>query len=267
MYELILPAAQTIFGGFQALKSNSELKKLRNEDISYQATPETQKILGMARDNAMHGYSEAEKQAFLQTVAGNSAKAYRMGMSRAGNSLSNAIGASNQIANGQAMNQFAANDANLQRQNQNIYFGQVGQEQNRANMNTQMEVNNNRMAQQSYGNAMSQGIENAFGGLQMGTMVAEDNGLFGKQDPYRSLNPATPNTSLNYANDISMNPNKTQYGQQWQANPYDVQTPQINSIWSPFFGGNLYQNMSAPPIQSRGQSWGGYGNNNKPYQY
>ena len=238
MWELALPAAQMIYGGFQALKANSELKKLRNQDISYQATPETQKILGIARDNAMHGYSEAEKQAFLQTVAANSAKAYRMGMSRAGNSLSNAIGASNQIANSQAMNQFAANDANLQRQNQNIYFGQVGQDQNRANMNTQMEVNNNRMAQQAFGNAQSQGVENAFGGMQMASMVADGNGWGQKGNPNGSVNSGTPNTPLNYANDISMNPNKTQYGQQWQANPYNVQAPQINSIWSPFFGGN-----------------------------
>lgn len=219
----ILPAAQMLYGAFQAIKSNSELKKLRNQDISYQATPETQKILGMARDNAMHGYSEAEKQAFLQTVAGNSAKAYRMGMSRAGNSLSNAIGASNQIANGQAMNQFAANDANLQRQNQNIYFGQVGQEQNRQNMNTAMEVNNNRMAQQSYGNAMSQGIENAFGGLQMGTMVAED--IWGKKDP----NSGTPDPN------VYMGQPQMQYGQQFYGSPYNVPYPPMNSIWNPYF--------------------------------
>lgn len=223
MWELLLPAAQTIYGGFQALKANSELKKLRNQDISYQATPETQKILGIARDNAMHGYSEAEKQAFLQTVAANSAKAYRMGMSRAGNSLSNAIGASNQIANSQAMNQFAANDANLQRQNQNIYFGQVGQDQNRANMNTQMEVNNNRMAQQAFGNAQSQGVENAFGGMQMASMVADD--IWGKKDP----NSGTPDPNV-YIGQPQM-----QYGKQWQPNPYNVQYPQMNSIWNPYF--------------------------------
>lgn len=266
MWELALPAAQMIYGGFQSLKANKELKKLANQDISYQSTPETKQLLGVTRDNAMHGYSAAEKAAFLQNVAANGAKAYRLGMSRAGNSLSNAIGASNQISNSQAMNQFAANDAQQQRQNQNIYAGMVAQDQNRANMNTQLEANNNRMAQQAFGQAQKQGVENIFSGMQMGTMVGEDNN-WGKGTP--NLPPNLPQNSgtpqLNYANDISMYPNKQQYGQNWQANPYNVQAPQINPIWHPFYGGNLYQNMSTPPINN-GQSWGGQWNA-QPYKY
>lgn len=172
MWELALPAAQLLVGAFQKIKSNRELKKLENEDISFKATPESRTIMGIAKADAAHGYNAAQKAAFLQNVASNTAKSYRLGMARAGNSLSNAIGASNNIANSQAMNQFAAQDAALQRSNQGVYNNLVAQDQQRANMNTQNELRNNQMAQQAYGMAGQQGTDNIMSALQMGSMVA-----------------------------------------------------------------------------------------------
>jgi len=169
---LALPAAQMIFGAFQKIKANKELKKLGNEDISFEATPESKTIMGIAKADAQRGYNAAQRGAFLQQVASNTAKSYRLGMQRAGNSLSNAISASNNIANSQAFNQFAAQDAALQRQNQGVYNNLVAQDQQRANMNTQNEIRNNQMAQQAYGMAGMQGNENIMTAIQMGSMVA-----------------------------------------------------------------------------------------------
>jgi len=187
---LALPIAQAIFGGFQKIKANKELRKLQNEDISYNATPETRSVLGVARNNARHGYSAAEKAAFFQNVAANTAKSYRLGMARAGNSLSNAIGASNQIALSNSMNQFAAQDAGLQRQNQAVYNNLVAQDQQRANMNTGLEARNNQMAQQAYGTASSQGNDNIMTAIQMGSMVAPY--LMGGKQPQQPNMPMIP---------------------------------------------------------------------------
>ena len=103
----LLPIAQTLYGGFQSIRANQKLKKLRNENIEYKATPETKNILGVAAANARHGFTEAQKAAVFQNFAAQTAKSYRMGMARAGNSLSNAIGASNDIANSNNFNNWS----------------------------------------------------------------------------------------------------------------------------------------------------------------
>ena len=172
----LLPIAQTLYGGFQSIRANQKLKKLRNENIEYKATPETKNILGVAAANARHGFTEAQKADIFQRFAAQTAKSYRMGMARAGNSLSNAIGASNDIANSNNFNNFAAQDANQQRQNQQVYNGLVGQEQQMANQNTAMAAHNNQMAQQAYGMAGQHGMDNIFTGIQMGSMLLGKNG-------------------------------------------------------------------------------------------
>jgi len=255
MYELALPVAQALYGGFQAIKAHNELNKLRKEDLSYQATPQTRNILGVAGANAQHGYTEAEKAAFLQQVASNTAKAYRLGMSRAGNSMSNAIGASNQIANGQAFNQFAAQDANQQRQNQGIYNNLVGQDQSRANMNTQYAMHNNQMAQHAFGQAQQQGVNNIFGALQMGSMIAGQGGGaaggFGNKGAMNFANGAVQGVANvqqpQYQNQVpQFNPAYPMYGKptfnqymQQNVNPYNAPYYQVeapyNNMWSPYF--------------------------------
>lgn len=253
---LALPIAATIYGGFQALKANKELKKLAKEDISYKSTPATRNVLGMSAANAKHGYTAAEKTAFLQQVAANTAKSYRLGTARAGNSMSNVIGASNQIANGQAFNQFEAADANQQRQNQNIYNNMVAQEQGRANQNTAMEFQNNQLSQRAYGQAQQQGVNNIFTGLQMASMVAPY--LGGKQP---ATTPAANGAAPGYTYGVpQMNPNPQQYGLPYQGSPY--QLPPDNVI-SPVFRQN-YQNLDYGTDVNMNRNPQQYG---QPYQY
>ena len=230
MWQLAIPIVQMLYSVFQSIKANKELKKLGNEDISYKATPESQYLLGLTKNNAQHGYSAAEKAAFLQTVAANTAKSYRLGMNRAGNSLSNVIGASNNIANSNAMNQFAAQDAQLKRQNQGIYAGQVAQEQNRANQNTAMQFQQNQMAQRAWGQAGQQGVNNIFSGAQMGST------LLNPKDPnagYSVTNPGDMNMQypdntygypdMNYGGSYGM-PRNPNLGQPYQTNDFKLQT-------------------------------------------
>ncbi len=244
---LALPLAQMIYGGFQSIKANKELKKLGNQDISYKGTPDSRYLLGLTRDNAQHGYSAAEKAAFLQTVAGNTARSYRLGMNRAGNSMSNAIGASNQIANSNAMNQFAAQDAQLQRSNQGVYAGQVAADQNRANQNTSMEFQQNNMGQRAYGQAANMGVNNIATGLEMGAM------LLGKSSgtPPSTFDPQI----VDYNYDVpKMNPNPMQYGL-----PYNNQGYQLppDNIIQPVFRQNYrgldYNNNIQ--MKPQGKSW------------
>lgn len=240
----ILPIAQMLYGGFQQIKANQELKKLAKQDISYKATPNSNYLLGLSRDNINHGYTAAEKAAFMQTVAGNTAKAYRVGMGRAGNSLSSVIGASNNIANSQAMNQFAAQDANQQRANQQIYAGQVAQEQSRANQNTAMEFQQNNMAQRAWGQAGQNGVNNIMSGLQMGSMLMRKPDT---QDPNAGYNVTNPG-------DMNMQLPQNPYGE-WYNNP----VPQIQ---------NNFAGQRVQQLQQQGKSpYGAIDWNNLPNLY
>lgn len=264
-----LPIAQSLYGIFQTIKANQELKKLGKEDISYKGTPDSKYLLGLSRDNIQHGYSAAEKAAFLQTVAGNTAKAYRLGMGRAGNSLSSVIGASNDIANSNAMNQFAASDAQQRRANQGIYAGQVAQDQSRENQNTAMQFQQNQRGQMAWGQAMQQGINNVGAGLQMGSM------LMGGQD---SGTPDNEGYNVTEVGDMNMqmpidpygrpqmNPNPMQYGLPYNNKGYQLPADNVlpRVFRNNYRGLNYNNNIQMNP---QNKSYGGIDWNNLPPLY
>lgn len=245
MWELALPIAQTLYGAFQTIQANKRLKRLRNENIEYKATPETQNILGVAASNARHGFTEAEKAAVFQNFAAQAAKSYRLGMARAGNSMSNAIAASNAIANSGNFNNFAAQDANQQRQNQQIYNNLVAQDQRRADMNTEMAYRNNVMAQQAYGQAGKQGVDNIMSGIQMGSMLGGSGGGLGKTGvPMIKAQPiGTPSlgvTTINQGANDDMLVRENPYIQGGGYVPYkqNYGFAPYNSFWNQFLNPN-----------------------------
>lgn len=168
-------------------------------------------------------------------------------MNRAGNSMSNAIGASNQIANSNAINQFAAQDAQLQRSNEGVYAGQVAQDQTRDNQNTSLEWQQNQLGQRAWGATGQTGVDNVSTALQMGAM------LLGKNSG-TPQNAVDPQGDYNY--DVpAMNPNPTQYGL-----PYNNQGYQLppDNIIQPVFRQNYrgldYNNNIQ--MKPQGKSWG-----------
>lgn len=237
MWELALPIAQTLYGAFQTIQANKRLKRLRNENIEYKATPETQNILGVAASNARHGFTEAEKAAVFQNFAAQAAKSYRLGMARAGNSMSNAIAASNAIANSGNFNNFAAQDANQQRQNQQIYNNLVAQDQRRADMNTEMAYRNNVMAQQAYGQAGKQGVDNIMSGIQMGSMLGGNASGLGKTGAKGAILGGV-NQSSGWSNNAVQKPSLESFIQQnvspYNAAEYPVDAPYNNQIFAPY---------------------------------
>ena len=72
-----------------------------------------------------------------------------------------------------ALNQFAANDASLRRNNIR-YAGQMaGQLQSQQNLATQAAIQRRIMLEQAYGRAMQAGLNNIVGGVQGGVSVYE----------------------------------------------------------------------------------------------
>lgn len=228
---LILPAASLLYGAFQSWRSHRQLKKLAKQNFEYKATPESKMLLGIAHDNTQHGFNAAQRGAFTTANAGNIAKSYRVGTTRFGNNAANIIGAGNDISNSNAWNQFANADANQQRMNQGIYAQLVAQEQSRQNQNVNMGYQNNIRAQQAFGMAGQQGINNIGTGLQMGSMVL---GNMGKDGTNNTQGATGYTPTYEYGKPV-MTPRPTQYGLPYQNNSW--QLPPDNAV-SPVFRQN-----------------------------
>lgn len=250
MWQLALPIAQSIYGAFQSIKSKRELDKLAKENIRYSMTPANRNLLGETQANSQHGFDDAQHAAFLNEVASNGAKAYRNSVSRAGGNMANVIGAGINMADNSAFNQYASNNANMQRANLGQYIGRVDNEQNLQNMNTNMEYQNNVLGQRAWGQAGQDGIANIMSGIQMGSMAGYD-----MQNEKNGNSTSGVGSTVGIGNNNNttqyFNPNfRPQSRFRWQnpnaigANPYNTTpynqnytAPYNNTFWD-FYGNN-----------------------------
>ena len=158
-----LAGAQALFGLYQTLKGRKELKKLdKNRPEGFTITPELQKSYARAEQMAQDGYTPQEEAAFQANLQRQSNAAYNRSFAFGGNTMAGAIQAGLNFQNTAALNQFAANDASLQRQNIR-YADQRGdaitQQRNRI---AGQELNDYAAQQQMWGQTMQSGINNMF---------------------------------------------------------------------------------------------------------
>lgn len=131
----------------------------------YTVGPEMKLAYNMSRRRADEGYSAEEKAAFEQMLARQGTAAKRMlqnvGLSGVGSAAANIMGVD-------ALNQFAAQGANIRRQNFGQFANMAGQVQGVQNMETGRFNEQLRAEETALGQATQAGIGNVFGGLQSG---------------------------------------------------------------------------------------------------
>lgn len=132
------------------------------DDQKYTVGPEMRLAYNMSRRRADEGYSAEEKAAFEQMLARQGTAAKRMlqnvGLSGVGSAAANIMGVD-------ALNQFAAQNANIRRQNFGQFANMAGQVQGVQNMETGRFNQQLNMERQALGQGVQSGIGNIFGGI------------------------------------------------------------------------------------------------------
>jgi hypothetical protein len=129
-----------------------------------QLTPEMQQALTRANQMAKQGYSQQEVANYMQTVQRMQNQRYRMGVTKGGQNLSNAVTAASNFGNLGQANQFAAGDAQLRRSNIRYADTLAGRTQQIADANNARHWQLWNQKEQAYGNLMQQGMNNSIQG-------------------------------------------------------------------------------------------------------
>lgn len=167
----IAAAAQLGIGAIQTGISAAKAANLP-DDKKYTVGPEMRLAYNMSRRRADEGYSPEEKAAFEQMLARQGTAAKRMlqnvGLSGVGSAAANIMGVD-------AMNQFAAQGANIRRQNFGQFANMAGQVQGVQNMETGRFNQQLNMERQALGQGIQSGIGNMFGGINAAQNFGQTN--------------------------------------------------------------------------------------------
>jgi len=150
-----LALLQTGYGIYQTAAAEIEESKLPD----YQKYKDSKEIMAEAKNQA-RGYTAKEKLAFFQQMAQNNARKYYQAMSYRPD-MANTIMAGINYGNIGAINEFAAKDAQLRRQDEQRLAGliQTQDARNVSAFNSRLQ-----MREQALGQAKQAGVQNIWGG-------------------------------------------------------------------------------------------------------
>jgi hypothetical protein len=256
--------AQAAIGLIQAGISAAKAAKLPDPK-QYTVGPEMRLAYNMSRRRADEGYSAEEKAAFEQMLARQGTAAKRMlqnvGLSGVGSAAANIMGVD-------AMNQFAAQGANIRRQNFGQFANMAGQVQGVQNMETGRFNEQLRAEETALGQATQAGIGNMFGGLQSGMNFMQNEQAIGA---YAGMGQGGGQGGFGG----SMAPEGTTSG--FDANGFPVSNaPQVAPQFGPQVGGQAPTGLYGFNPNFQGGGMGAYGqqpnmgfmppNLNQPFQ-
>ncbi len=165
MWMAAIPAA---IGLAQSAVGFANLNKLSKQKLPmYQQTPEMMASAARANQMAQGGFTSAEQGAFDARMAQQGNQRYRLAATQGGGNLASAINAGIQYGNIGAQQQFAAQDAQLQRQNIKYADSFSQYAQNLANMNTSYMQQRRAQQEQAAGGAAQTGLNNIAGAAAM----------------------------------------------------------------------------------------------------
>jgi hypothetical protein len=189
-------------GAMQTIKASRELKKLKNEMPSgFQVTPEQMRSYQRAESMAQNGFTSGEKASFFQNLAQKANQAFSRTMNSGGGSMAAAVRAGLNYGNTNAINQFAMNDASLNRNNIR-YADQMGADITaQRNRETARQWARYQATEQALGTAKRQGWEN------MANSVNATSNYWGPRINWGGgSNNAAPSSSLPSMKDINSIP-------------------------------------------------------------
>ena len=166
----ILPLAGMAFNVAHGLYQQSQARKGLNSLVKpqgYNITPEQQQSYGRAQKDAMSGYSAQERAAYLSNMASRNNAGYSRALKFGGNGLAGAIQAGVNYGNSRALNDFAANDAQLRRSNVRYADSRGDVISGQRNRDTQLKNQEYNQAAAAYGGAIKAGKGNVFNAVNL----------------------------------------------------------------------------------------------------
>lgn len=178
----LLGAGSLLLGGLQTWQGLKGLSELHKKKVpSYAETPEMKASRMRAEELAKGGYSPAEKAAFEQKLARSQNTAYQKGRDVAPGMAQELLAGINYTNTG-AMNDFAASDAALHRQNIKYADSFARELQDISNMNIQEQLKQRMAAEQALGGAASSGLTQIASTLNLNQILNSDLYKDKKQD-------------------------------------------------------------------------------------
>jgi len=229
-------------GALQAVPSLINLIKLSGEERpNYQIAPEQQNAYNLAEQRSKFGFMPQQIGDFNQNLAQTQNTDYYNARNMAGGGLAQALLGRLSGQRLGALNQFAAQDAQMQNQNVNALYGQAGRMQSQRNMATQQDINYRMAKEQAAGRGLSSGLTNIASGINSNQAL----GLgFGNSGLAQGANGGSGGQNMpNYSGAPTLNqPSYNPYGP--ENNPYGGQNlSPYNQTSTPGrspFGGGLW---------------------------
>jgi hypothetical protein len=146
----------------------------------YKASQGTLAAAGRAQQLSQMGYTPAQAAAFKANMGTALNTQFSNQVNMAGGGLAGALGARGTAQKLQAMNQFAATDAEKQMGNIRYADQQTANLQSLQNMQTQASMQRRMALENAYGAAIKQGSENMAGAFDTGAAFANMAKYFGR---------------------------------------------------------------------------------------
>lgn len=163
----VVGAGIKIAGGInQTSKANKALKKLNETPFpEYSEDPRLTSAYNRAEAMSSQGFAPEEKAQFQGQLARSQNATRQSAMDLSGGDMGGAINSVLQANQTGAINQFAAKDAGLRRENIQYADTLASQVQSQQNMMQQQKIARRQMLETAYGQAVAQGRENTYGAI------------------------------------------------------------------------------------------------------
>lgn len=206
----VILAGTAILGAIQSGVALANLVKLgKKSQANYGITPEQQRSYDQAQVNATRGFNPAQRGAFMNNIISSQNAAYQKAVDVGGGQSSQAIGGILKANRLGAFNQFAAQDASLQLQNQR-YADQMGQNiTQQRNLATGQDIQNRVRQEQAWGGALQSGLTNLGSAGNFYAMTAQGyNPVTGEQEKRdrgtADSTPSTPSATGSYGGTLGV---------------------------------------------------------------
>lgn len=182
--------AYSVYKESEAQKGIRDLEKQKRPN--YGVAPELRNAFGRAEQMAQSGYTPSERAAYMGSLNRANNLSYRRATDASGGNLARAIGAGIQSNNINQLQQFAASDAALKRQNIRYSDSLAQALQHQQNLASQVDINYRNAEEQAYGiSAQQQGQNIQQGVMALGQLAyAKDYGSLNSVQ--RTTGPQTP---------------------------------------------------------------------------
>lgn len=231
----VILAGTAILGAIQSGVALANLVKLgKKSQANYGITPEQQRSYDQAQVNATRGFNPAQRGAFMNNITSSQNAAYQKAVDVGGGQSSQAIGGILKANRLGAFNQFAAQDASLQLQNQR-YADQMGQNiTQQRNLATGQDIQNRVRQETAWGGALQSGLTNIASAGNFAAMTAQGynpvTGVYDRQtsNPVNTVNTTTAGTTPSTpANTTPIGPEQS-YVETGKFNPYYIPPTNLN---------------------------------------